>query len=132
VVASGGYIAQPLVGVEDWVVAKLEENINNAPPVSDMVNVGYDAEKILATVLEGLDVEVAERKDVRFSCACSRDRAERTLIALGIKDLKEMIAEGETIEMLCHFCNDVYLFTVDELRELVDRIIERSGLRKVE
>jgi len=132
VAAAGGYLVQPLVGVEDWVIQKIEENISGIPPVSDIVNVGLSAEEMLSRVLDGLDVEFKERKDIRFSCSCSRARAERTLIALGIRELKDMVSKREDIELRCDFCNEQYYFTMEELQELIKKVKERSGLRKVE
>ncbi|HEY3375139.1 MAG TPA: Hsp33 family molecular chaperone HslO [Candidatus Aquicultor sp.] len=132
VAAAGGYFVQPLVGAPDWVVAKIEENISHALPVSDMVNMGYSAEDILARILDGLDMQVKERRDILFSCGCSHERAERTLIALGVKELREMIDDGEPIELRCNFCNEAYMFSIDELEELVDKIKEKSGLRQVQ
>ena len=30
-----------------------------------------------------------------------------------------MIADGKPIEVKCHFCNTAYVFTVEELKELL-------------
>jgi len=132
VAAAGGYLVQPLVGAEDWVIPKIEENISKIPPVSDMVNMGLSAEEMLSSVLDGLDVEYKEKKDIRFSCGCSRERAERTLIALGVRELKDMVSKKEDVELSCDFCNEQYYFTMEELQELIEKVKERSGLRKVE
>jgi molecular chaperone Hsp33 len=56
---------------------------------------------------------------VEFYCNCSKERVEKVLISLGKKELTEMIADGEPIELNCHFCNRKYLFTVEEMEELV-------------
>jgi molecular chaperone Hsp33 len=132
VAAAGGYLIQPLVGAEDWMIKKIEDNISKVPPVSDMVNIGMDAREMLSQVLDGFDVKFEENRDVRFFCGCSLERAERTLIALGIKELKEMIADGEEIEMRCNFCDELYTFSMEDLRAIIEKIKERSGLRKVE
>lgn len=54
-----------------------------------------------------------------FSCNCSKQRVEKALISIGKKEIQEMIKDGETIELKCHFCNKAYHFTVDELKKLV-------------
>ena len=36
------------------------------------------------------------------------------------KEIKEMINEGKTIEMNCHFCNKHYPVTVEELKDVLD------------
>ena len=35
------------------------------------------------------------------------------------KDLNEMIQEGKSIELNCHFCNTNYEFSVEELKEIL-------------
>ena len=41
------------------------------------------------------------------------------MISIGKKDLQEMIADGKTVEVNCHFCNTNYQFTVEELKKLL-------------
>ena len=36
-----------------------------------------------------------------------------------VKNMYEMIEEGKEVELNCHFCNKNYVFSVDELKELV-------------
>ena len=56
---------------------------------------------------------------VRFYCNCSKERVSKALIAIGRKELDNIIEENEPIEVKCHFCNKAYNFTVDELKKLV-------------
>ena len=41
----------------------------------------------------------------------------------GKKELQEMIDDGKTIEVNCHFCNRSYSFSVEELEELLARAV---------
>ncbi|MCL6473090.1 MAG: Hsp33 family molecular chaperone HslO [Firmicutes bacterium] len=132
VAAAGGYIVQPLNGAEDWVLDKIEDNISKIPPVSDMVNTGSTAEEMLESVLDSFDIEFKEHRDIRFSCSCSRERAERTLAALGIKEIREMVSEAKDVELYCNFCGELYVFSIDDLRLIIENIKERSGLRRVD
>lgn len=125
VMAAGGYLVQPLVGAEDEVIAAIERNIAKAQPVSDMVHSGLDARAILEHVLAGLDVEIKGRQELRFNCGCSRARAERTLIALGPKELKDMLAEGKDVELNCNFCDESYIFSIEDIRSILEEIKKR-------
>ena len=40
------------------------------------------------------------------------------LISLGKKEIKDMIDEGQEVEVNCHFCNTHYRFSVEELKEI--------------
>ena len=86
-----------------------------------MLEKGYTPEKILETVLEGLEVEVTDTMPTQFSCNCSKSRVEKALISIGKKDIQEMIDDGKDIEMHCHFCNTSYNFTVEELKEILKK-----------
>ncbi len=81
------------------------------------------AQEILDAVHDGrlLDepIEVLERRPLVWACRCSRDKVERTLVALGTADLVQMAEEDRGAEVRCHFCNEVYRFTEAELRALI-------------
>jgi len=116
---AGGFIVQVMPFVEDAVVAKLEENIAKIDSVTSMLDKGYTPEKILQTVLEGMDVEFTDTMETSFHCNCSKSRVEKALISVGKKDIQEMIDDGKPIEMHCHFCNTSYEFTIEELKEII-------------
>ena len=57
----------------------------------------------------------------RFFCNCTKERVEKAIISIGGKEIQDMIDEGKSIEVNCHFCNKNYEFTVDELKELLTK-----------
>ena len=118
---AGGFIIQVMPFIEEEVVAKLEENIGKIDSVTSMLDKGFTPEQILETVLEGMDIEYTDKLPAKFACNCSKDRVEKALISVGRKDIKEMIDDGEPIEMHCHFCNTSYEFTVEELKEILKK-----------
>ena len=107
--------------IEEEVINKLEENIKNIQSVTAMLDNGHTPEEMLNQVLDGMDVEITDTIPTKFACNCSKDRIEKAIISIGKKDIQEMIEEGEPIEVKCHFCNTAYQFTVDELKELLER-----------
>lgn len=118
---AGGFIVQVMPFVDDAVVDKLEANIAKIDSVTAMLDKGYTPEKILETVLEGMDVEYTDTLPTQFACNCSKERVEKALISIGRKDIQEMIDDGKDIEMHCHFCNTSYQFSVDELKEILNK-----------
>lgn len=116
---AGGFIIQVMPFAEDAVIDKLEENIAKLEPVTTMLDRGMNPEQILETVMEGMDVEFTDTMETAFHCNCSKERVERALISIGRKEIQEMINDGETIEMHCHFCNTGYQFSVEELEEIL-------------
>ena len=77
------------------------------------------AEEIIEKVLEGFDIEINDTLPTQFHCNCCRERVEKALISIGRKELNEMIQEGKSIEMNCHFCNKNYNFTVEDLKRII-------------
>lgn len=118
---AGGFIVQVMPFVDDEVVDKLEANIAKLDSVTSMLDKGYTPEKILETVLEGMDVEYTDTMPTQFACNCSRERVEKALISIGKKDIQEMINDGKEIEMHCHFCNTSYQFSVEELKGIIKK-----------
>lgn len=118
---AGGFIVQVMPFVEEHVLAKLEENIKKISSVTAMLDKGYTPENILEEVLSGLDVEFTDTIPTQFYCNCTKERVEKAIISIGKKDIQEMINDGKEIEVNCHFCNTNYIFSVEELKEMLKR-----------
>lgn len=118
---AGGFIVQLMPFAEEDVISKLEQNVQKINSVTNLLEEGHTPESLLEKVLEGFDVQINEKMDIRFHCNCSKERVEKALISIGRKELNEMIQEGKPIEMNCHFCNTNYNFTVEELKEILRR-----------
>ena len=116
---AGGFIVQLMPFAEESKIAKLEENVQKITSVTNLLEEGHTPESLLEKVLEGFDMEINEKVPTEFYCNCSRERVEKALISIGRKELNEMIQEGKSIEMNCHFCNKNYEFTVEELKEIL-------------
>ena len=116
---AGGFIVQLMPFAEESTIAKLEENVQKITSVTNLLEEGHTPESLLEKVLEDFDMEINEKVPTEFYCNCSRERVEKALISIGRKELNEMIQEGKSIEMNCHFCNKNYEFTVEELKEIL-------------
>ena len=113
---AGGFIVQLMPFAEDGVIDRLERNLSGITSVTAMQDAGDTPERMLERILEGLDCQVTDTRPVAFSCNCSKERIEKVLISLGKKEIKDMIDEGQEVEVNCHFCNTHYRFSVEELK----------------
>ena len=120
---AGGFIVQLMPFAEESTIAKLEENVQKITSVTNLLEEGHTPESLLEKVLEGFDMEINEKVPTEFYCNCSKERVEKALISTGKKELQEMIDDGKTIEVNCHFCNRSYSFSVEELEELLARAV---------
>ena len=116
---AGGFIIQLMPFAEEDVIIKLEENLKKVISVTKMLEEGNTPEKMLETILSGLQPTITDTLPVRFHCNCEKKRVEKAIISIGKKEIKDMIEEGKPIEVNCHFCNKNYTFSVDELKELL-------------
>ncbi len=116
--ASGGFLMQLLPGYDENIVSELEANISKLLPVSEMIYSGFNAEKIIGLVFNGIEHTVTEKRSVIYKCTCSKDKYARAIKSLGENAIDEMISGQEPVEAVCSFCNTAYIFSVDELNKM--------------
>ena len=116
---AGGYLIQLLPGAPDAVIGRIEAGIQAAGAVTGILSQGLMPRQLLETVLPGFDLEFLETTPVEYRCYCSRDRVTSTLISLGRKELQEIVDEGKDIHIGCQFCDADYVFTPDQIREIL-------------
>jgi len=119
---AGGYLIQLLPGAPDDIIDRLEKGIQEAGAVTPMLDAGLTPEEILKRVMSDFEVELLEKTEVGYQCYCSRDRVEKTLITIGRKDLQEIVDDGKPITIECQFCDTIYTFTPEDIKELLKRI----------
>jgi molecular chaperone Hsp33 len=117
--AAGGFIAQVLPDAGEGTVAELENNIRSLPPVSDMIDRGWAIDKIVAGIMGGMEYRIYETVTPGFTCRCSAEGVKELLIALGRDEIEALLAKEGSAEVRCHFCNETYRFTGEELREIL-------------
>ncbi|MEE0777138.1 MAG: Hsp33 family molecular chaperone HslO, partial [Bacillota bacterium] len=110
---AGGFIVQLMPNADETIMDSMEVAVNNGGIF------GGEAKDILDGILWEYDYEILDTIDASFQCDCSRERMEKALISLGPAELKAMIADGETIEVNCAFCNSHFHFTPVELQQLL-------------
>lgn len=118
---AGGFIVQLMPFAEEETISMLEQNLGKIRSVTSMLDEGLTPEELLGLVLEGMDIQFRDTCEVEFSCSCSKERVEKALISIGREEIDKMIADGEPIEVKCHFCNKGYQFSVQELEEIVEK-----------
>jgi len=116
---AGGFIIQLMPFADEKIIEALEGKIAKITSVTSLLEKGLTPEQILEEVLEGFDIEFLDTIPTKFDCNCSKKKVTKALIGVGRKGLKEMIDDGEPIEVNCHFCNTHYVFEIDELKALL-------------
>lgn len=116
---AGGFIIQLMPFTDEETIDKLEKQIGKMSSVTALLEKDDMPEVLLKEILGEIPFEVTDKMDTRFYCNCSKERITKVLAGIGKEDMKEMIAEGDPIEVCCDFCNTNYTFETDELKEII-------------
>ena len=100
-------------------IEEVEKKLMTIPYVTDMLNDGYSAEKMLEAILGDLELEILEKSPMQYKCTCSKDRVEKAIISLGKKEISQIIEEDKKAELTCQFCGKVYNFNETELKDIL-------------
>jgi len=119
--AAGGFIVQLMPGAPDEEAALLEANIAAMGPVTALLDAGKRGEDMARAVLAGLEPEILEVSTMEYRCYCSREKVAGALLSVGADMLREMAEDPGQTEVSCQFCDAVYRFAPEELREMLDR-----------
>lgn len=118
---AGGFLIQLLPGAPEEMIDRLEKKLGALTPVTELLAAGNTPEEILLEILGEFGLTVLRKEPIRFFCNCTKERVEKALVSIGRKELDDMIDEGKSIEVNCHFCSKTYGFTVDELMRICNQ-----------
>ena len=118
---AGGFIIQLMPFAQEELIDKLEKKLQSMESVTAYLDRGLGPEELLEELLGEFGLEILERMDTEFSCNCSKERVEKAIISIGRKELNEMVQEGKPIKVKCHFCNEAYEFTIEDLKKIIQK-----------
>ncbi|MCK9525440.1 MAG: Hsp33 family molecular chaperone HslO [Limnochordia bacterium] len=123
-ISSGGLVVQllPDASLDSQFVSDLETSLSEMPAISSLFAEGQSVEEIVESLFPTLPLRFIDTAEVAFRCDCSWQRFEQALITLGVDELRDLVAGGETIETICHFCNQRYNFTVEQLEIILNEL----------
>jgi molecular chaperone Hsp33 len=121
ILAAGGFIIQLMPGADNVIVELIEKRLSTIPPISKLVEAGMPPEEMLQALLGDDNVKFLDKQPITFSCKCSKERVENAIISLGKKEIQAMIDEDGGAETVCHFCNETYKLTADDLQDLLEQ-----------
>ncbi|MFP7171951.1 Hsp33 family molecular chaperone HslO [Terribacillus sp. 7520-G] len=119
ILAAGGFILQVMPGADDSIITQLEERINSIAPISTLIREGNTPEQILEKLIGEENIRFLDSLPVSFTCQCSKDRIQNAIKSLGNAEIQAMIDEDHGAEASCHFCNETYTFTEEDLKALL-------------
>lgn len=118
ILAAGGFIIQLMPGTDDEVISLIEKRLTEIPPVSKLIEKGLTPEELLYELFERDNVNILEKVPVSFKCTCSKERFANAIISLGANEIQDIIEKEGKAEAQCHFCNETYTYSQEELESL--------------
>jgi molecular chaperone Hsp33 len=86
------------------------------------------AQDILRRLFHEEDVRLFDPQRVSFQCTCSRESVGNMLRMLGREEIDQVLAEQDSIEVQCEFCNQHYSFDrVDAEQVFATEILAPGG-----
>jgi molecular chaperone Hsp33 len=75
-----------------------------------------EPEAFVRRFFEGEAIDVRLRRDIRFACACSREKAFALVRALPPDEIAGILARDRQATAVCQFCSDAFEFGEADLR----------------
>lgn len=125
--SAGGLLVQilPKAADEPALVALLEARCSEVKHFSHKLqSCAGNLDELLKDIFPDLDPVLVGGGEaiqpVSFRCPCTRKRSLAALKLLGEDEIKDMIKVDDGAELTCHFCNEVYNFSSNELLDLIN------------
>lgn len=117
-IVAGGFLVQALPDVTNDAFDKIEANLKTIGTVTNYLKAHPNAEQLMERILDGFTVQEVYNERIHFACPCSRARFFDRLASLPMHDKKEL-AEDEVTELTCHYCNEKYHFSKEDMQTLL-------------
>ncbi|MEG3029494.1 MAG: Hsp33 family molecular chaperone HslO [Oscillospiraceae bacterium] len=116
---AGGYLLQLLPGATEEEITMLENNIQKVPSITKFFEDNKTVYDVIDTLMVGFNPNILDEDTVQYHCDCTKDRVEKALISIGVKDLTSLRDEEEQLEMGCQYCDAKYIFTRNDIDKLI-------------
>ena len=119
--SAGGYIIQLLPGATEEHIEDIEKSLAAFGSVTEAIERGMTPEQIAESLMSDHSMFFYDNVDTGYFCPCSEERMERALIAIGKKDLQEIIETDGHAELKCHFCRRSFDFDKEKLLDILEK-----------
>lgn len=88
-----------------------------------MLDENLTLKEIAEKITGDKDIKVLEENITPiYECDCSKEHMAEALKTIGKIELEKIIKEDEKAELTCHFCNKKYMFTKEELENIIKEV----------
>lgn len=113
---AGGFIIQLMPGATDETSTYLEKRLSGIPSVTTLLERCLSTRELIQEILgQEIPIKVLEEVNVGYQCDCSPEKFKGPLLSLGNDELHDILTQQGKIEVRCHFCNQVYQYSREEI-----------------
>ncbi len=116
---AGGFIIQLMPFAEESLISDLESRLQDFSSITTLMDKGMTPEDMMKQLFDGYDIVMTDSITPTFHCNCSKERVYKAVMSVGKAEIEDMISDGEPIEVGCHFCNQKYIFDLDDLKSML-------------
>lgn len=116
ILSAGGLIIQMMPDALEEDIVLTENIIKDLRPMSELVRDKASLQEIVTSLYE--DVQILEEMPIEFHCHCEKATMKRALMTIGKEERMKLIEEDHGCEITCNFCNEQYVFSEQELKDL--------------
>jgi molecular chaperone Hsp33 len=127
---AGGFLLQQMPG-DSAVDMEEKDDWNRLVLLADTLKkeelTTLSVQEVLHRLYHEDDLRLFTPDLIEFSCSCSREKIEKTLVGLGYKEVKEILTEQGSVGVDCNFCNLHYEFdSIDVETIFADALMMRA------
>ena len=116
---AGGFLVQVMPDAPEAEISDFEARIQKMPAISKLLR-SHDHSKAILDAIYGQDqYKILEESPLAFHCDCSKERFAASIQGLGKIEVEKLITEKHGAEVICQFCETVYNFSENDLKELI-------------
>ncbi len=121
--ASGGYLINPMPDATEEEITKVEQAIFKAGAMSKMLDSQLSLQEIAQKITGDENVQIIEENIIPvYQCDCSKEHMADGLATIGKEELINILQTDGKAELVCHFCNQKYQFSGQELEDMIKNI----------
>jgi molecular chaperone Hsp33 len=118
---SGGYMVQLLPDAPREAVQRMIERLSGFAELDDqLLSPDASAERLRQALLGDIATRPMASSYLCFGCNCDRDRVLVGLSSLPGDEIRELLDQGEALDIRCDACGKHYEITITDLRALLD------------
>ena len=123
---SAGIMIQMLPGAEEMFTDIISYRIEDLGNIGELLKQGKNIYDIINFMFDDMGIKILEEKTINYKCDCSRDKVERALISIGKEELRKIIDDNKSEEVVCDYCKKVYKFVNSDLVNLYNIIFKKG------